>query len=124
LYDTASTILAQKLAQVVGVGDVTVDGASLPAVRIQLNPNALAHYGVALDDVRRAVTDANPLRPRGSLDGERRHWQVQTTEQLRRAEDYRPLIVRYVNGAAIRLGDVATVTDSVENRYSSGFHND
>lgn len=123
LYDVASTILAQKIAQVPGVGDVTVSGASLPAVRVQLNPNALAAYGIALDDVRRALTDANPLRPRGDLVGNDLQWQIQTSDQLRRAEEYRPLIIRYVDGRAVRLGDIATVTDSVENRYSSGFHN-
>ncbi|VFR56767.1 RND multidrug efflux transporter; Acriflavin resistance protein [plant metagenome] len=123
LYDVASTILAQKIAQVPGVGDVTVSGASLPAVRVQLNPNALAAYGIALDDVRRALTDANPLRPRGDLVGNDLQWQIQTSDQMRRAEEYRPLIIRYVDGRAVRLGDIATVTDSVENRYSSGFHN-
>lgn len=123
LYDVASTILAQKIAQVPGVGDVTVSGASLPAVRVQLNPNALAAYGIALDDVRRALTDANPLRPRGDLVGNDLQWQIQTSDQMRRAEEYRPLIIRYVDGRAVRLDDIATVTDSVENRYSSGFHN-
>ncbi|MEI2415249.1 efflux RND transporter permease subunit [Orrella sp. JC864] len=123
LYDAASTILAQKLAQVAGVGDVTVDGASLPAVRVQLNPNALAHYGIALDEVRNAITAANPLRPRGDLMGPELHWQIQTSEQMRRADQYRDLIIRHQDGAAVRLGDVAIVSDSVENRYSSGFHN-
>ena len=123
LYDVASTILAQKLAQVSGVGDVTVDGASLPAVRVQLNPNMLAHYGISLDQVRTALTEANPLRPRGTLMGPDLQWQVQTSEQMRRAEQYRELIVRHQDGASVRLGDVATVSDSVENRYSSGFHN-
>ena len=124
IYDAASTILAQRLAQITGVGDVTVDGASLPAVRVQLDPNLLAHYGIALDEVRQAISDANPLRPRGMIEDDSRRWQVQTSQQLRQADAYRPLIVRYVDGAPVRLGDVATVTDSVENRYSSGFHND
>jgi len=123
LYDAASTILAQRLAQISGVGDVTVDGASLPAVRVQLDPNLLAHYGIALDDIRRAISEANPLRPRGMIEDDSRRWLLQTSEQLRQADAYRPLIVRYVNGAPVRLGDVATVTDSVENRYTSGFHN-
>ncbi len=123
LYDTASTILAQKLSQVAGVGEVQVWGSSLPAVRIQLNPNALAHHGIALDEVRRAITETNSLRPRGMIETGERHWQVQTSDQLRRAAEYRPLIIRYKDGAPVRLGDVATVTDSVENRYASGFHN-
>jgi len=124
LYDAASTILAQRLAQVSGVGDVAVDGASLPAVRVQLNPNLLAHYGIALDDIRQTLADANPLRPLGQIENDRTRWQIQSSEQLRAAAAYRPLIVRYVNGAPVRLGDVATVTDSVENRYAAGFHND
>jgi multidrug efflux pump len=124
LYDFGATILAQKLSQVHGVGDVQVWGSSLPAVRVQLNPNALAHYGISLDEVRRAISGTNSLRPRGMIEHDERHWQVQISDQLRRAEQYRPLIIRYREGAPVRLSDVATVTDSVENRYSSGFHND
>lgn len=124
LYDIASTILAQKLSQVNGVGEVQVWGSSLPAVRVQLNPNALAHHGISLDEVRRAITQTNSLRPRGMIEHDARHWQVEISGQLRRAEQYRPLIIRYRDGAPVRLGDVATVTDSVENRYASGFHND
>ena len=124
LYDFAATILAQKISQVAGVGDVSVGGSSLPAVRVQLNPNALAHHGISLDEVRRAIVGTNSLRPRGMVEHDERHWQVQISDQLRRAEQYVPLIIRYQNGAPVRLGDVATVTDSVEDRYSSGFHND
>ncbi|PTY07148.1 acriflavine resistance protein B [Opitutaceae bacterium EW11] len=123
LYDFASTILAQKISQVNGVGDVAVWGGSLPAVRVQLNPNALAHYGIALDEVRRAIVATNSLRPRGLVELNDRLWQVQASDQLRRAAEYLPLIVRYRDGAPVRLGDIATVTDSVEDRYSSGFHN-
>lgn len=124
LYDAASTLIAQKLSQIRGVGEVSVGGSSLPAVRVQLNPNALAHYGIALDEVRTAISEANSLKPRGFIDGGDRTWQVQTNDQLRRAEQYLPLIIRYKDGAPVRLGDVATVTDSVEDRYSSGFYND
>ncbi|HVT73029.1 MAG TPA: efflux RND transporter permease subunit [Lacunisphaera sp.] len=123
LYDFASTILAQKISQVAGVGEVTVGGSSLPAVRVQLNPFALAHNGIALDDVRRAIADANSVRPRGAIEGGGRQWQVQVSGQLRRAAEYLPLIVKYQDGAPVRLGDVAIVTDSVEDRNSSGFHN-
>jgi multidrug efflux pump len=123
LYDAASTILGQKLAQVKGVGQVGIDGASLPAVRIQLNPGALAHYGIALDEVRNAIGSSNQLRPLGILEEDERRWQVRTSESLRTAEDYKSLIIRYNNGAPVRLQDVAEVTDSVENRYGSGFHN-
>lgn len=124
LYDVGSTILAQKISQISGVGEVTVGGSSLPAVRVQLNPHALAHYGIALDEVRRAISATNSLNPRGALEQGERSWQVQTSDQLRRAEQYLPLIIRYRDGAPVRLGDVARVTDSVEDRYSSGFHND
>jgi multidrug efflux pump len=124
LYDSASTILAQKLSQISGVGEVSVGGSSLPAVRVQLNPHALSHYGIALDEVRRAISSTNSLRPRGVIENADRQWQIQLSGQLRKAEEYLPLIIRYRDGAPVRLGDVAKVTDSVENRYSSGFHND
>ncbi|MDO8544558.1 MAG: efflux RND transporter permease subunit [Opitutaceae bacterium] len=124
LYDVGSTIIAQKLSQIDGVGEVSVGGSSLPAVRVQLNPNALAHYGLSLDEVRRAIAATNSLRPRGTIEEGDRQWQVQISGQLRRAEEYLPLIIRYRDGAPVRLGDVARVTDSVEDRYSSGFHND
>jgi multidrug efflux pump len=123
LYDVAATILAQKLSQVSGVGEVTVEGSSLPAVRVQLNPNALAHHGISLDEVRRAIANTNSVRPRGMIEHDSRHWQVQISDQLRHAEQYKPLIIRYRDGAPVRLGDVAEVTDSVENRYAGGFHN-
>ena len=123
LYDAASTILAQKLAQIKGVGQVGIDGASLPAVRIQLNPNALSSYGIALDEVRNAVSNANVQRPMGVLEESDTRWQVYTSETLRTAADYQNLIVRYGESGPVRLRDVATVTDSVENRYTSGFHN-
>jgi multidrug efflux pump len=124
LYDFASTILAQKISQMNGVGEVTVGGSSLPAIRVQLNPNALAHHGIALDEVRTAIGDANSLRPGGAIEAGDRKWEVRGSAQLRHARDYLPLVVRYVDGSPVRLGDVATVTDSVENRQSSGFHND
>lgn len=124
LYDAAATIIAQKLSQITGVGEVSVGGSSLPAVRVQLNPHAMAHYGIALDEVRRAISATNSLAPRGMVEKDERQWQVQISDQLRRAEQYRPLIIRYRDGAPVRLGDVAKVTDSVEDRNSMGFHND
>ncbi len=124
LYDLAATILAQKIAQITGVGEVTVGGSSLPAVRVQINPHKLAHHGIALDEVRRAIGATNSLRPRGTIDDGSRQWEVQVSSQLRRAEEYLPLVIRYRDGAPVRLGDVATVTDSVEDRHASGFHND
>ncbi len=123
LYDAASTILAQKLSQIKGVGQVGIDGASLPAVRIQLNPNALASYGIALDEVRNAIGSANVQRPLGILEENDSRWQVYTSETLRTAADYRDLVVRYGDAGPVRLRDVATVSDSVENRYTDGFHN-
>lgn len=123
LYDSASTILAQKLSQIKGVGQVGIDGASLPAVRIQLNPNALSSYGIALDDVRNALGNANILQPLGVLENADSHWQIRTNESLRTAEDYQSLVIRYGDAGPVRLKDVATVTDSVENRYTDGFHN-
>ena len=123
LYDLASTVLAQKVAQVTGVGDVTVGGGSLPAVRVELQPNALTHYGISLDDVRRAITGANLLRPKGVVEDDDRSWQVQASDQLTPAADYQPLVVRYRNGAPVRLGDVAEVTDDVEDRFNTGFFN-
>ena len=124
LYDNASTVLAQKLSRITGVGEVEVSGSSLPAVRVQLNPGMLAHYGVALDEVRTAISSVNASVPLGVLETDSHRWQLATSETLRRAADYQDLVVKYVDGAAIRLSDVALVTDSTENRYSSGFHND
>lgn len=124
LYDAAATILAQKLAQIGGVGEVSVSGASLPAVRVQLDPGALLYNGIALDEVRNAIGQVNVLRPLGAIEDDRHHWRVRTSDPLRSAEEYRDLVIRHQDGAVVRLGDVATVTDSVENRYTSGFHND
>lgn len=124
LYDNASTVLAQKLAQITGVGEVEVTGSSLPAVRVQLNPGMLAHYGVALDEVRSAISTINASVPLGVLETDTHRWQIATSETLRQAVDYQDLIIKYVDGSPIRLADIALVTDSTENRYSSGFHNE
>ncbi|MDI2589900.1 efflux RND transporter permease subunit [Pseudomonas sp. N3-W] len=124
LYDLASTILSQSLSQVQGVGEVQIGGSSLPAVRIELEPQALNQYGVALDDVRNTIANANVRRPKGSVEDDQRLWQVQANDQLEKAKDYESLIIHYNNGAALRLKDVATVSDSVEDRYNSGFFND
>ncbi|NWD05161.1 efflux RND transporter permease subunit [Pseudomonas gingeri] len=123
LYDLASTILSQSLSQVPGVGEVQIGGSSLPAVRIELEPQALNQYGVALDDVRTTIANANVRRPKGSLEDDQRNWQVQANDQLEKAKDYEPLIIHYQNGSALRLGDVAKINDSVEDRYNSGFFN-
>jgi multidrug efflux pump len=124
LYDLASTVLAQKVAQVTGVGDVTVGGGSLPAVRVELQPQALTQYGISLDQVRQAIGSANLLRPKGMIEDSERHWQIQASDQLSKAADYQPLIITYRNGAPVRLGDVARVYDGIEDRYNAGFFND
>lgn len=124
LYDLAATVVAQKLAQVPGVGEVEVGGSSLPAVRVTLNPQALYAAGVALDDVRRALNDANVMRPNGVIENDRHHWLVSTGGQMNRAAQFAPLIVAWRNGAPIRLQDVARVEDSVEDRNNIGFYND
>jgi len=93
LYDMASTILQQKLAQLEGVGQVFVGGSSLPAVRVELNPHALARYGIGLEDVRAMLANANVNRPKGQIQGPERAWEIRTSDQLRFAEEYRPLLV-------------------------------
>ncbi|KPC12594.1 AcrB/AcrD/AcrF protein [Pseudomonas syringae pv. maculicola] len=123
LYDLASTILSQSLSQVSGVGEVQIGGSSLPAVRIELEPQMLSQYGVSLDDVRTAITNANVRRPKGFVEDDQHNWQVQANDQLESAKDYAPLIIRYQDRATLRLKDVAKVSDAVEDRYNSGFYN-
>ncbi|MDD1016820.1 efflux RND transporter permease subunit [Pseudomonas rubra] len=124
LYDLASTILSQSLSQVPGVGEVQIGGSSLPAVRVELEPQLLNQYGVALDDVRQTIANANQRRPKGFIEDGQRNWQVQANDQLEKAKDYEPLVIRYQDGAVLRLSHVAKVSDAVENRYNSGFFND
>ena len=123
MYDVASSILQQKLAQVEGVGQVTVGGGALPAVRVDVNPTLLSGYGIGLEDVRTALASANANRPKGSLANGRNAWTLSTTDQLLKAKEYQPLIINYRNGAGVRLGDVATVTDSVEDVRAGGLAN-
>jgi multidrug efflux pump len=120
LYDAASTVLAQRLAQVEGVGQVNVGGSSLPAVRVELNPVALAASGVSLEQVRSALASANANRPKGAIEGGDRRWQIYASDQAKVAEEFRPLIVAYRNGAPVRLRDVATVTDSIQDTRNAG----
>lgn len=120
LYDYASTQLAQKLSQINGVGDVTVGGSSLPAVRVALNPQALFNQGVSLDAVRQSIADANVRRPQGAVEDNQQRWQLRTNDELKTAADYMPLIVHYKNGAAVKLQDVATVEDSVQDLRNAG----
>ncbi|WP_312978517.1 multidrug efflux RND transporter permease subunit MdtC [Atlantibacter sp.] len=123
LYDFASTQLAQTIAQIEGVGDVDVGGSSLPAVRVDLNPQALFNQGVSLDAVRTAISNANVRRPQGALEDNDRRWQIQTNDELKTAAEYQPLIIHYHNGAAVKLQDVATVTDSVQDVRNAGMTN-
>ncbi len=123
LYDFASTQLAQTIAQIDGVGDVSVGGSSLPAVRVALNPQALFNQGVSLDAVRTAISNANVRRPQGAVENANTRWQLQTNDELKTAKDYEPLIVHYNNGSAVRLGDVATVVDSVQDVRNAGMTN-
>src|SRR5580765_2984430 len=123
MYDIASSILQQRLAQLPGVGQVNVGGGALPAVRVDVNPMALNKNGLSLEDVRTALATANANRPKGSLQGPAQTWSITTSDQLLKAADYVPLVIRYQSGAALRLGDVARVTDSVEDIRSGGLSN-
>ncbi|BEV16029.1 efflux RND transporter permease subunit [Herbaspirillum sp. DW155] len=124
LYDLASSKLQQTIAQVQGVGQVSLMGSALPAVRIELQPQQLSHYGISLDTVRQAVANATTNLPKGELQGEGMHWWVDANGQLTKASDYTNLVVSYQNGAAVKLSDVARVYDSVQDQYVAGYFND
>jgi multidrug efflux pump len=121
MYDAASTILAQKISQVEGVGQVTVGGSSLPGVRAEVNPTLLFNAGVGLEDVRNALSNANANKPKGHFSSGDHTWTIDNNDQLFHAVDYKPLIVAYRNGSAVRVGDVADVIDSVEDIHTAGY---
>ena len=123
MYDAASTILAQKLSQVEGIGQVFVGGSSLPAVRVDLNPTVLNKYGIGLDNVRRVLQATNANRPKGQLSDATRTWELSANDQIRTASQYMPLVIGYRNGSAVRLSDVADVQDSVEDLRAAGLAN-
>ncbi|MCY4753598.1 efflux RND transporter permease subunit [Pelomonas aquatica] len=123
MYDAASTVLAQRLSQVDGVGQVNVGGGALPAVRIELDPHKLAAQGIALEQVRAAVVGTNANRPKGALESVDRYWQIAANDQAMRARDYAPLVLSYRNGAAVRLRDVADIQDSVQDVRNDGLAN-
>ncbi|HEX2931246.1 MAG TPA: efflux RND transporter permease subunit, partial [Candidatus Binatia bacterium] len=123
MYDLASSVLQQKLSQVKGVGEVDVGGGALPAVRVDANPTVLNHFGLGLEDLRAALNLANANRPNGAVAEGQQTWWLSTTDQLLKADAYRPLIITYRNGGAVRVGDVATVTDSVEDIRTGGLAN-
>jgi multidrug efflux pump len=123
MYDSAATVLQQKLSQVEGVGQVTISGSSLPAVRVELDPRSLAKYGIGMEDVRAALASANANSPKGAIESQGRHFQIYTNDQARHAADYRYLVIAIRNGAAVRLSDLAEVSDSVEDLRNLGLAN-
>ena len=120
MYDLASTILSQRLSQVDGVGQVTIGGGALPAVRVSIQPDKLAAHGLSLEDVRLALVGTNAHRPKGVLDDETQMWQIEANDQARSAADYAGLILRFKDGRAVRLQDVADVQDSVQDLRTDG----
>lgn len=123
LYDLCDSFLAQKIAQVDGVGLVRISGGAKPAVRVDLNPNALAHYGIGLEEVRAALRSANANTPKGNLEDQSNRWIVSDTDQLLKPEQYSPLIIAYRNGAPVRLSDIAKVSEGIEDLRNSGYAN-
>jgi len=123
MYDAASTVLAQKLSQVEGVGQATVSGGALPAVRVELDPVRLASHGISLEQVRAAITSTNANRPLGAVERDQHYWQIAANDQARVAADYAPLVLRWKNGNAVRLSDVADVIDSVQDVRNYGVSN-
>ncbi len=121
MYDAASTILAQKISQVDGVGQVTVGGSSLPGVRVETNPMALNKYGIGLQDVQTALANANSNIPKGQISSAHQMLDIQADDQLFKAVDYKPLVIVYRNGAPVRVSDVADVVDSTENIRTAGY---
>ncbi|MGB9366623.1 MAG: efflux RND transporter permease subunit [Xanthobacteraceae bacterium] len=123
IYDAADTVVAQRIAQVSGVADVTVSGAEQPAVRVRVNPGAIASAGISLEQVRTAIAAANAQSPLGVLDGSDQAETLGTNDQLRRAPDYRDVIVKSSNGTVVRLSDIATVDQSTRNTRSAAWFN-
>jgi multidrug efflux pump len=123
MYDAASNVFQQQLSQIGGIGQVIIGGSALPAVRVELNPQAMFKYGIGLEDVRAALASANANSPKGSIDDENRRYQIYTNDQASKAADYTPLVIAYRNSAAVRLSDVANVQDSVEDVRNLGLSN-
>lgn len=124
LYDMASTILSPKLSQIEGVGEVSLGGSSLPAVRVDLNPYTLSAYGLTLTQVRQTISQANTLTPTGLVENEHYRWQINTNGKLRTAKDFRDLVILWQGEHAVRLKDIANVYDYIESEFNSGFYND
>jgi multidrug efflux pump len=123
MYDAASNVFQQQLSQISGIGQVIIGGSALPAVRVELNPQALFKYGIGLEDVRAALASANANSPKGTIDDGERRYQIYTNDQSTKAADYAPLVIAYRNDAAVRLSDVANVVDSVEDVRNLGLSN-
>ena len=123
VYDSAATVVQQKLSQLPGVGNVDIGGSSLPAVRVELDPTALFNYGIGLEGIRAALASANANSPKGEIDAGGRRYQLYANDQGRKAEDYRDIIVAYRNGAAVKLTDVGEVLDGVEDKRNLGIVN-
>src|ERR1700726_3436814 len=123
LYDLCDSYLAQKIAQVPGVGQVRISGGAKPAVRVDLNPNALAHYGIGLEEVRTALRSANANTPKGNIESHSNRWIIYDSDQLLKPEQYSPLIVAYRNGAPVRLSDIAKVSEGIEDIRNSAYAN-
>ncbi|HEY1997635.1 efflux RND transporter permease subunit [Paraburkholderia sp.] len=123
LYDSAATVLQQSLSQVDGIGEVDVSGSANPAVRVELEPQMLFHYGIGLEDVRAALAAANANSPKGSIEFGPNHVQIYTNDQASKASQYKDLIIAYRNGAAVQLSDVSEVVDSVEDLRNLGLYN-
>jgi multidrug efflux pump len=127
IYDAADAVISQRLSQLPGVGGINVNGSALPAVRVELNPHALSQYGIGLQDVRAAISNANANAPKGAVEADDLHYQIYTNDNARDAAPYRSLIIAQRNGASVRLGDVATVTDmqdgATENIRTFGLYN-
>jgi multidrug efflux pump len=123
VYDLASSILAQEIAQIDGVGQVSIGGGALPAVRVELNPTVLDKYQISLEQVRGVLQQANANRPKGHVSDERTSWEIHTNDQLLHAVDYVPLVVAAGKGAVVHLGDLGTVTDSVQDVRAAGLVN-
>jgi multidrug efflux pump len=127
IYDAADAVISQRLSQIQGVGGVNVNGSALPAVRVEINPQSLSKYGIGLQDVRAAISNANANAPKGSIESDELHYQIYTNDNARDAGPYRNLIIANRNGAVVRLGDVAEVLDmqdgATENVRTYGLYN-
>jgi multidrug efflux pump len=127
IYDAADAVISQRLSQIKGVGGVNVSGSALPAVRVEINPLSLSKYGIGLQDIQAAISNANANAPKGAIESDRLHYQIYTNDNARDAEPYRNLIIANRNGATVRLGDVAQVTDmqdgATENIRTYGLYN-